>query len=1209
MRRFFLIMLALIMLLPSAAFGVSNGWGPDIGAPDMWNAENREYWSAKIEVVPFVRQNTGVGEFKYVADECAGAIVHERVYYAIKLTVSDHVYDAWWDAAHIKVSHENVSGADISKTSLKNFPLGSGSETMSYDNIKGGGVYWLSHGGTSVQEMEATNNYFEKAADNFDFGAKNIYSATVNSPNPKICAKLDSKWEITADTWNSMHPLRIKKYTLYFEENSNIKTITVQKNNDTVALILGANNMLTQANITIAGNEIKEYTAIPSSVNPCSEDVLLTEVFATLGINFGDTLNEESITNNFGFHDAVAHCFSYNAQDLTPTPELNPAYCTTENPYMILDNGDALEKADFKLYTFNEDGGFYEQTDDYTVSLEKYVNTDNNTANYRLKFEGSTAFDSVGYFAVTAKNTNALESAFAKFTVNGEGSPDVDGAVTEQGTIGGSLDGTSSGDNKPEDIIAFGPVNNTDPGTIPNIEIEEIPEDEYTNKGKEGDNRHKPYDEMQNHANKNEQFIGAYQIDINGGLVKEGKHMRVRFKFDEEFSGKWVLILHYCKKHDRVEEWKIKIDDEGYAVIDDVDSFSPFAVYSTTEPDNQGTGDSPPSNTMTAEVVDYGVERAHMFQWIPLTGGEGDDKTRAYHAWANEYHDDFEDYAKYAIKLTVPEGASEAWYNEAIINDIKVDRVNLSKLGIDNQNIFNFVNYDTVSTTEYFSFPSWDTVKAGGEWYLLKTATGSSKITAATNDSYWVSEFDEDTCVWREEIYKFEANVTAAVKSNSFGGDNEFESSCAFAIKDIYSISGKVVDESDNPIPLVNITITQGKNITGRTTTADTSYPTAGIYLFENLPAGIYNVSASKDGVTRTVLVEITDSDVNIPDIVLPNEKTNSFVEVEDAPDGIGGTGGGSSGEEDGESLEVVVGGVDDLFDDNDQVFTEADGDVVNNDGSVDLKIKVKKKNIKDKDDDDLQLDEDKDKNHHIGLYLEMNVSKEVKDANGNKKYELSKEEIPDVGKLLQIVVKLPKGLREKSEYVVYRVHEGKTESMNALTGDPMTYTGEEEGFFHIKDKDIVIIYARMFSTYGIGYEEDATPVPETPSNSTSGHNHVGAPGILTPVQDQVITGGVNALLSVSAVNASSYQWQVNYGHGWQNILGATGSRYEVHNESAGTQFRCMVSNGCGTAYSPVFTIVKTMGLPKTGDMPTMLAYGLLAAATLLTAGKRREHK
>ena len=197
----------------------------------------------------------------------------------------------------------------------------------------------------------------------------------------------------------------------------------------------------------------------------------------------------------------------------------------------------------------------------------------------------------------------------------------MDGAVTEQGTIGGTLgEGTNNGD-KPEDIIAFGPVNNTDPGTIPTIEIEEIPEDEYTNKGNANNNRHAIYKEMHSHANKNEEFIGAYQIDINGGLVKEGKHMRIRFKFDKEFSGKAVLILHYCNEHNKVEEWKIKIDDEGYAVIDNVDSFSPFAVYSTTEPVNQETESSSPSYSVPTYQVELQTSLGGSISRISLVRG------------------------------------------------------------------------------------------------------------------------------------------------------------------------------------------------------------------------------------------------------------------------------------------------------------------------------------------------------------------------------------------------------------------------------------------------------------------------------------------------------------------------------------------------------------------------------------------------------------
>lgn len=626
------------MFLPAVAFGALSS-----GVPDIWSEENREYWSAKIEVVPFVRQATSAGEFTFVANESASAIEAENIYYAIKLTVSDNVYDAWWNAAHIKVNHSDISGAeDIASTLLKDFPLGS-SETMSYENVKGGGVYWLTHDGPDMQGMTANGNYFEKVDDNYVFGNKNIYFAKADTANPKVCASIASSWKITENTWDEVHSLRIKRYTLDFKLVDGVKTITVGKDDDTVDLILDSNNKLTQAKVSINGGsgvESSTYTTMPSSVNPCSTDVLLTEVFTALNISFGLALTEDGITNNFGFNIKDGYCFSYDAYEVTPAPELNPAYCwTSGNPYMILENGDALKNANFKLYILSKYGDFYEQTDDYKISLEKYKQADDSSAYYRLKFEveDPTALKNIGYFAVTAKNTNALESTLTKFTVgiglteeeynnaiNGGGSSDTGGAVAEQGTVGGSLGNVSSDEastEKPEDIIAFGPVNHTDPETIPTVKIEEISEDEYTNKGKDDTNRHKPYDEMQNHANKNEEFIGAYQIELNGGLIKEGKHMRIRFKFDEEFSGKWVLILHYCKKHDRVEEWKIKIDNEGYAVIEDVDSFSPFAVYSTTEPANQGTENSSPSYSVPTYQVELQSSLGGSIGRISLTRG------------------------------------------------------------------------------------------------------------------------------------------------------------------------------------------------------------------------------------------------------------------------------------------------------------------------------------------------------------------------------------------------------------------------------------------------------------------------------------------------------------------------------------------------------------------------------------------------------------
>jgi gliding motility-associated-like protein len=78
------------------------------------------------------------------------------------------------------------------------------------------------------------------------------------------------------------------------------------------------------------------------------------------------------------------------------------------------------------------------------------------------------------------------------------------------------------------------------------------------------------------------------------------------------------------------------------------------------------------------------------------------------------------------------------------------------------------------------------------------------------------------------------------------------------------------------------------------------------------------------------------------------------------------------------------------------------------------------------------------------------------------------------------------------------------------------------------------------------------------------------------------LCGSGNASFSVTASNVITYQWQVNTGTGWNNVIdgsvygGATtavltitGASITMHNN----QYRCLLTNGCGVIYSITVTL------------------------------------
>lgn len=132
-------------------------------------------------------------------------------------------------------------------------------------------------------------------------------------------------------------------------------------------------------------------------------------------------------------------------------------------------------------------------------------------------------------------------------------------------------------------------------------------------------------------------------------------------------------------------------------------------------------------------------------------------------------------------------------------------------------------------------------------------------------------------------------------------------------------------------------------------------------------------------------------------------------------------------------------------------------------------------------------------------------------------------------------------------------------------------------------------------------------------------------PFITAPELDQTITVrvGKTCAMSVTAKNATNYQWYVNRGDGrdFANLTGATGTDYTtaaVTLANDGYQYRCVVSGSAGTTAvtSKVFTlrVIEEAVVPTTGDGSTPLLWiGLIllsaAGLTASAAVSKRRHK
>ncbi len=254
---------------------------------------------------------------------------------------------------------------------------------------------------------------------------------------------------------------------------------------------------------------------------------------------------------------------------------------------------------------------------------------------------------------------------------------------------------------------------------------------------------------------------------------------------------------------------------------------------------------------------------------------------------------------------------------------------------------------------------------------------------------------------------------------------------------DTFRISGVVTNSDGNPLAQAAVRLTRGQVIVAETVT-----DSQGRYSFSSVPAGLYNVAATWETVTKTILVELSDADANERDIQMPEGKVSSVVEVlgEDTPD-------------------VVVGGVD--------AAAEAEA-AASSSGSVTVTLTVEKKDTPD-DKEALEAAASSQAAHLT--YLDMTLTKTTTGTGS------SEEPITETGVVLEIVI--PFDFTSKNNVTVYRSHGNEAAALTKADGDARI-----DGTFRLDEAGgKIYIYASKFSTYAIGYTPAPPALPPYPAD------------------------------------------------------------------------------------------------------------------------------
>lgn len=235
-------------------------------------------------------------------------------------------------------------------------------------------------------------------------------------------------------------------------------------------------------------------------------------------------------------------------------------------------------------------------------------------------------------------------------------------------------------------------------------------------------------------------------------------------------------------------------------------------------------------------------------------------------------------------------------------------------------------------------------------------------------------------------------------------------------------ISGTVTDNGA-PVADAAVNLVKGREVIQETTTDEN-----GAYTFTNVASGDYNVVASKDGKTMTILVKVETTDLTEQNLAMPADSVNSVLDVKE------------------NTPAVVVGGLE---------AEAASHSEVGKTITVTMTVESKEET-----DEDAAADIVKIKEKASGktlTILAVTVEKQVDEEEA--------QPISETSQLMTIIIPFDK--TGKKNITVYRCH--------GDTAEALPTAANADGEYFVVGSNDVTVYAKKFSTYAIGYTAETT--------------------------------------------------------------------------------------------------------------------------------------
>lgn len=288
-------------------------------------------------------------------------------------------------------------------------------------------------------------------------------------------------------------------------------------------------------------------------------------------------------------------------------------------------------------------------------------------------------------------------------------------------------------------------------------------------------------------------------------------------------------------------------------------------------------------------------------------------------------------------------------------------------------------------------------------------------------------------------------------------------------IKVIDKLEGKnitvtVKDDNDNTVSGATVKVMLGKTQKEESTSA-----ADGSCTFSNLPAGLYNIVITKDGVTKTAIANITTNNATVSVELDTSSVGSSYLDVK----------GTTVPETAAKVEETVVSNLDALA----EALKETDAAV--NSYKVEMAVEAKaetqvSKNTQSEMVKEANKGETGAENKATNIdFLDIVIQKTIT----KNSVEQTPKLITDTGTTVMEII-IPFNFTGKTKVKVLREHNGVVEKFNETT------TGTDGTCKIDSVNGLIILYATKFSTYAVSYVaegESAIEEPATPPAYTGG--------------------------------------------------------------------------------------------------------------------------